>query len=140
MSVRLSATDWIPDGQSGEDSVEVARALRELGCDLIDVSTGQTDPAARPVYGRMYQAYWSELVRNEAKLPTITVGNVTTGDQVNTLVLSGRADLVALARPHLANPHFTLCAAREQGYTGIRTPDPYGIVRPMVPVPAAPSK
>ncbi|MEZ4261793.1 MAG: bifunctional salicylyl-CoA 5-hydroxylase/oxidoreductase [Polyangiaceae bacterium] len=141
MSARISATDWLPGGVTDDDVLALARALKERGCDVVDVSTGMTTPDSRPpFYGRMYQAYWSELVRNEAKLPTITVGNVTTGDQVNTLVLSGRADLVALARPHLANPHFTLCAAREQGYTGIRTPDPYGIVRPMVPVPAVPSK
>ncbi|MEZ5657621.1 MAG: FAD-dependent monooxygenase [Burkholderiaceae bacterium] len=125
MSVRLSATDWIPDGQSGEDSVEVARALRELGCDLIDVSTGQTDPAARPVYGRMYQAVFSEQIRLETGMPTMAVGAITTADQASTLLVSGRADLVALARPHLADPYFTLHAAADYGYRGQPWPVQY---------------
>jgi len=125
LSVRVSATDWIPGGTTGADTVEIARAMKAAGCDLIDVSTGQTDPAARPVYGRMYQASFAEQVRLEAGIATVAVGAITTADQVNTLLLSGRADLVALARPHLADPYFTLHAAAEQDFRGIGWPVQY---------------
>jgi anthraniloyl-CoA monooxygenase len=125
ISVRISATDWIEGGQTAADSVQVARALKSAGCDLMDVSTGQTDPAARPVYGRMYQAGFSEQIRLEVGMPTMAVGAITSGDQVNTLLLSGRADLVALARPHLADPYFTLRAAAEQDYRGAAWPVQY---------------
>ena len=111
MSARISATDWAPGGLSGEDLIAVARLLKEAGCDLIDCSTGQTVPKQKPVYGRMYQAPFSDWVRNEVGIATMTVGAVTTPDQVNTLLAAGKADLVALARPHLANPYFTLQAA-----------------------------
>jgi anthraniloyl-CoA monooxygenase len=120
MSVRVSATDWIPGGNTGDDAVKIARAFRAHGCDLIDVSTGQTDPASKPVYGRMFQATFAEQIRNEVGIATMAVGAITTADQVNTLVASGRADLCALARPHLADPYFTLHAAAEyqaMGYT-----------------------
>jgi anthraniloyl-CoA monooxygenase len=113
MSVRVSATDWIPGGNTGDDAVRIARAFKAHGCDLIDVSTGQTDPASKPVYGRMFQATFAEQIRNEAGIATMAVGAITTADQVNTLVASGRADLCALARPHLADPYFTLHAAAE---------------------------
>jgi anthraniloyl-CoA monooxygenase len=132
MSVRISATDWLPGGITDEDVIAFARALKEHGCDIIDCSTGQTTPDSKPpFYGRMYQAYWSDLVKNEVKIPTITVGNISSADQINTLVLSGRADLCALARPHLANPQFTITAAIEQGWPGVFIPDQYGIVRPL---------
>jgi len=111
MSVRISATDWAPGGLSGEDLVAMSRMLKEAGCDLIDCSTGQTVPTQRPVYGRMYQAPFADWVRNEVGIATMTVGAVTTADQVNTLLASGKADLVALARPHLTNPYFTLQAS-----------------------------
>jgi anthraniloyl-CoA monooxygenase len=111
MSVRISATDWAPGGLSGEDLMALARMLKEAGCDLIDCSTGQTVPQQKPVYGRMYQAPYADWVRNEVGIATMTVGAVTTADQVNTLLASGKADLVALARPHLANPYFTLQAS-----------------------------
>ena len=123
--MRLSATDWIAGGNTGADSVEIARAFKAAGADLIDVSTGQTDPASRPVYGRMYQATFAEQIRLEAGIATMAVGAITTADQVNTLLVSGRADLVALARPHLANPYFTLHAAAEHGFDGITWPKPY---------------
>ena len=113
MSVRISATDWMPGGNTGADAVEIARAFKAHGADLIDVSSGQTDPAAKPVYGRMFQAGFSEQVRYEAGIATMAVGAITTADQVSTLLASGRADLVALARPHLADPYFTLHAAAE---------------------------
>lgn len=116
MAVRLSATDWKDGGLTGEDAVEIARMLKAHGCDLIDVSTGQTVPDARPVYGRMYQTPFSEQIRNEVGIPTITVGNITTADQVNTILAAGKADLCALARPHLRDPHWTLHAATELDY------------------------
>jgi anthraniloyl-CoA monooxygenase len=125
ISVRLSATDWIPGGLTGADSVRVARALKAAGCDLVDVSTGQTDPASSPVYGRMYQAGFAEQIRLEVGIATMAVGAVTTADQVNTLLISGRADLVALARPHLADPYFTLRAAAEADFRGIGWPLQY---------------
>lgn len=139
MSVRISATDWLPGGTEDADVLVLARALKERGVDVIDVSCGMTTPSSRPkFYGRMYQAYWSDMVRNEVKIPTITVGNISSADQINTLILSGRADLCALARPHLANPHFTIGAAIEQGWRESFIPNPYGIVRPIpIPAPAA---
>ena len=116
MSVRISATDWAPGGVDASQSVAVCRLLKEHGCDIIDVSTGQTSTLADPIYGSMYQAPFSDRIRNEAKIPTISVGNIQNWDQVNTLVVSGQADLCALARPHLYDPYFTLHAAAEQNY------------------------
>ena len=115
MSVRISATDWQEGGITGTDSVAIARAFAEAGCDLIDVSSGQTTPDAAPVYGRMFQTPFSDAIRNEAHLATMCVGSITTADQVNTILAAGRADLVALARPHLADPYFALRAAAEHG-------------------------
>ncbi|HEX6691061.1 MAG TPA: bifunctional salicylyl-CoA 5-hydroxylase/oxidoreductase, partial [Burkholderiales bacterium] len=125
MSVRLSATDWAPGGLSGEDLMAAARMLKAAGCDMIDCSTGQTVPYQRPVYGRMYQAPFSDWVRNEVGIATMTVGAVTTADQVNTLLASGKADLVALARPHLANPYFTLQASAWYQHMGQHWPPQY---------------
>jgi anthraniloyl-CoA monooxygenase len=115
MSVRISATDWQDGGIKAEDSVAIARAFADAGVDLIDVSTGQTTPDAEPVYGRMFQTPFSDQIRNEAGLATMCVGAITTADQVNTIVAAGRADLVALARPHLVDPFFTLKAAAWYG-------------------------
>jgi anthraniloyl-CoA monooxygenase len=126
ISVRISASDWVgDDGITGDDAVRIAQAFAGHGCDLIDVSAGQTTPDAEPVYGRMFQTPFSEQVRNEAEVPTIAVGNITTWDQVNTILAAGRADLVALARPHLTNPHFTLQAAAYYGYEPQRWPVQY---------------
>ena len=126
LSVRISATDWVGDtGITGEEAVEIARMLKERACDIVDVSAGQTTPDAKPVYGRMFQTPFSEQVRNEARIPTIAVGNITSSDQVNTILAAGRADLVALARPHLTNPHFTLAASAWYGQTHQRWPLPY---------------
>jgi anthraniloyl-CoA monooxygenase len=111
MSVRISAADWAPGGLSGEDLLALTRMLKDAGCDLIDCSTGQTVPQQRPVYGRMYQAPFADWVRNETGIATMTVGAITSADQVNTLLAAGKADLVALGRPHLANPYFTLQAS-----------------------------
>jgi len=111
LSVRISATDWAPGGLSGEDLMALTRMLKDAGCDMIDCSSGQTVPQQKPVYGRMYQAPFADWVRNEVGIATMTVGAISTADQVNTLLASGKADLVALARPHLANPYFTLQAS-----------------------------
>jgi anthraniloyl-CoA monooxygenase len=103
MSVRISATDWVDSGLSPDEAVLVAQGLSDVGVDLLDVSTGQTVHEARPIYGRMFQT--------PAKVATICVGNITTADQVNTILASGRADLIALGRPHLVDPFFTMKAA-----------------------------
>jgi anthraniloyl-CoA monooxygenase len=125
MSVRISATDWTDGGLTGDDAVQVARLFAQEGCDLIDVSTGQTVPEAEPVYGRMYQTPFSDQIRNEADIATMAVGAITTADQVNTIVAAGRADLVALARPHLADPSFTLKAAAWYGAPALHCPPQY---------------
>jgi anthraniloyl-CoA monooxygenase len=125
MSVRISATDWEEGGLSGDDAVAVARLFAQAGCDLIDVSSGQTTPDAEPVYGRMYQTPFSDQIRNEAGLATMCVGAITTADQVNTILAAGRADLVALARPHLVDPFFTMRAAAWYGAAGIHCPPQY---------------
>lgn len=116
VSVRISATDWAPNGFDAQQSVVFARELKKHGCDIMDVSTGQTTTSAQPVYGSMYQAPFADKIRNEAGLPTISVGNIQNWDQINTLIVTGQCDLCALARPHLADPYFTLHAAAEQGY------------------------
>jgi anthraniloyl-CoA monooxygenase len=115
MSVRISATDWAEGGISEADSIAMARAFAEAGVDLVDVSTGQTSPASRPVYGRMFQTPFSDAIRNEAEVRTMCVGNITSADQMNTILAAGRADLVALGRPHLADPSFMLKAAAWYG-------------------------
>ncbi|WP_306225503.1 bifunctional salicylyl-CoA 5-hydroxylase/oxidoreductase [Bosea beijingensis] len=115
MSVRISATDWVEGGLSAADSVAIAEAFGAEGCDLVDVSTGQTARESRPVYGRMFQTPFSDRIRNEAEVATMCVGNITTADQVNTIIAAGRADLVALGRPHLADPSFVLRAAAWYG-------------------------
>ncbi|WP_317995663.1 bifunctional salicylyl-CoA 5-hydroxylase/oxidoreductase [Vulcanimicrobium alpinum] len=125
MSVRISATDWVPGGITPDDALVVARAFHDAGADLIDVSAGQTSRAARPVYGRMFQTPFSDAIRNELGIATMAVGNITDADMVNGIIASGRADLVALARPHLADPYFTLHAAAQLGYDEQRWPNPY---------------
>jgi anthraniloyl-CoA monooxygenase len=126
MSVRISATDWVEDGISADEAVEAARAFGAAGADIIHVSTGQTTPDAKPVYGRMFQTPYSDRIRNEAGVPTIAVGNITEADQVNGIIAAGRADLCALGRPHLADPHWTLHAAAQLGWTEQPWPDQYG--------------
>ena len=111
MSMRISATDWKEGGLSGPESVEVAKAFAEAGCDLIDVSTGQTVHDAKPVFGRMFQTPYSDRIRNEAGLATMCVGAISNPDQINTILTAGRADLVAVGRAHLVDPFMTLRAA-----------------------------
>ena len=125
MSVRISATDWVEGGITGDDAVLIARAFRDAGADLLDVSAGQTSTLAKPVYGRMFQTPFSDRVRNEAGVPTMAVGNITEPDQCNAIIASGRADLCALARPHLSDPHFTLQSAARLGYTEQAWPKQY---------------
>lgn len=125
MSVRVSASDWAEGGLSEQDLVTFARALREAGADLIDVSTGQTVPWQKPVYGRMYQTPFSDLLRNSVDIATIAVGNIFEADHVNSIIAAGRADLCALARPHLADPSWTLHAAAAQNWTQQHWPKAY---------------
>ena len=126
MSVRISATDWAgEDGVTPDEAVAIARAFAEAGADMIDVSAGQTWAEAKPVYGRMFQTPFSDKIRNEAKLATMAVGNITDADQANAILASGRADLVALARPHLVDPSWTLRAAAAANYRDVLVPPPY---------------
>jgi anthraniloyl-CoA monooxygenase len=126
MSVRISATDWMgADGVTGSEAVEIAMAFAAAGADIIDVSAGQTTPEAKPIYGRMFQTPFSDRIRNEAGLATMAVGNITEADQVNQILLAGRADLVCLGRPHLADPYWTLHAAVAAGDEATAWPLPY---------------
>jgi anthraniloyl-CoA monooxygenase len=117
MSVRISATDWVDGGITGDDAVEIARAFQRAGVDLMDVSAGQTSIKARPIYGRMFQTPFSDRIRNEIGIATMAVGNITEPDHLNGIIAAGRADLCALARPHLSDPHFALRAAAGLGYS-----------------------
>jgi anthraniloyl-CoA monooxygenase len=125
MSVRISATDWVEGGITGEDAVDVARAFAGAGADIIDVSAGQTNTHARPIYGRMFQTPFSDRIRNEAGIATMAVGNIFEPDHVNSIIAAGRADLCCLARPHLAEPYWTLHAAVQLGYDQIAWPVQY---------------
>ena len=124
ISVRLSATDWMPDGFTPDDAVIVARLLKTAGCDILDVSAGQTVPQARPKYGRLFQTPFADRVRHEAGIPTMTVGNISSWADVNSILAAGRADLCVLARGHLFDPYWTRHAAYEQGYD-LPWPNPY---------------
>ena len=126
ISVRISAEDWVGErGTSGDDAVEIAKLFHHNGADIIHVSAGQTSSEQKPTYGRMFQAHLSEQVRLEAGVPTMAVGNITTADQVNTILAAGRADLVTLGRPHLSNPFFTLHAAAHYNWETQYWPDQY---------------
>jgi anthraniloyl-CoA monooxygenase len=125
ISVRLSAHDWVPGGLTPDDAVEVARLFREAGADMIDVSSGQVSKQERPVYGRMFQTPFADRIRNEAGIPTIAVGAIFEADHVNSIIASGRADLCAIARPHLADPSWTLHETAKLGYTDIAWPKQY---------------
>jgi anthraniloyl-CoA monooxygenase len=126
ISVRISANDWVgPDGITPQDAVAISRMLVEAGVDLIDVSAGQTSKQAKPVYGRMFQTPFSDRIRNEVGVATLAVGNIYDADHVNSILMAGRADLVCLARPHLANPYWTLHAGADAHYEGTSWPKPY---------------
>jgi anthraniloyl-CoA monooxygenase len=127
MSVRISATDWVDGGLDTDEAVAVAQAFVDHGVDLVDVSTGQVSKAERPAYGRSYQTPYADAIRNRVGCATMAVGAISSYDDVNSLLLAGRADLVALGRPHLYDPHWTLHAAADQGYVGAAAewPDPW---------------
>ncbi len=118
MTVRVSATDWVPGGIEGADAVQIARAFAQAGADAIDVSTGQVTPEETPAFGRSYQTPFADAIRHKAGIATIAVGVISSYDDVNSIILAGRADLCALARAHLYDPNWTLHAAAAQGYSG----------------------
>ncbi|WP_326799092.1 bifunctional salicylyl-CoA 5-hydroxylase/oxidoreductase [Streptomyces sp. NBC_01808] len=124
VTVRISATDWAEGGTTAADAVAVARAFAAHGAAAIDVSTGQVVADEQPAFGRSYQTPYADRIRAETGIPVIAVGAISSWDDVNSLILAGRADLCALARPHLYDPHWTLHAAAEQGYTGPGAPWP----------------
>jgi anthraniloyl-CoA monooxygenase len=125
LSVRISAEDWAPGGICEADVLAAACAFKEAGVNLISVSTGQTVPDQQPVYGRMWQTPYADLIRNSVGIPTVAVGNIFEADHINTIVGAGRADLCAIARPHLVDPAWTLHAAASQRYGAQWWPDPY---------------
>jgi anthraniloyl-CoA monooxygenase len=123
--VRISATDWAPGGLSEDDLFAIARGFAGAGADLIDVSTGQTVPHQSPTYGRMYQVPFAEAIRNALGIRTMCVGAITEPGQVNTIIGCRRADLVAIGRPHLTDPMWSLRAAAWYGVRAVRPPLPY---------------
>ncbi|MBC7942797.1 MAG: bifunctional salicylyl-CoA 5-hydroxylase/oxidoreductase [Chitinophagaceae bacterium] len=125
ISVRISAHDWVEGGITPDDAVAIARAFKAAGADLIDCSSGQVSKLEKPVYGRMFQTPFADRVRNEAGIPTIAVGAISEADHVNSIVAAGRADLCAVARPHLANPAWTLMEAAKIGYLNVAWPQQY---------------
>jgi len=129
MSIRISATDWVEDGLDPEDAIQVARAFAAAGVDIMDISAGGTTTQARPVYGRMFQTPLSDRIRQATGIPTMAVGNIYETDHVNSIIAAGRADLCCLARPHLADPYWTLHAASQLGYQGQNWPVQYSAGR-----------
>jgi anthraniloyl-CoA monooxygenase len=127
MTVRISATDWYEGGITGADAIQIARGFGAAGADAIDVSTGQVTPDEQPAFGRSYQAPYADAIRNQAGIATIAVGVISSFDDVNSLILAGRADLCAIGRAHLYDPNWTLHAAAEQGYNGpaVTWPQPW---------------
>ena len=125
ISVRISSHDWVEGGITPQDAVAIARLFRAAGADMIDCSSGQVSKQERPVFGRMFQTPFSDRIRNEAGIATIAVGGIYEADHVNGIIAAGRADLCAVARPHLANPAWTLMEAARIGYTGAAWPRQY---------------
>ncbi|HET9169234.1 MAG TPA: bifunctional salicylyl-CoA 5-hydroxylase/oxidoreductase [Actinospica sp.] len=138
-AVRISATDWLPDGNTEHDAVEIARAFITHGADAIDVSSGQVAKEESPAFGRSYQTPFADRIRHEVAAATgtavIAVGAIASYDDVNSILLAGRADLCALGRTHLYDPHWTLHAAAEQEYrgAGAQWPLPYAAGRRKPP-------
>jgi anthraniloyl-CoA monooxygenase len=125
VSVRISAHDWVEGGITPADSVAIARAFKDAGADMIDCSSGQVSADQKPTYGRMYQTPFADRIRNEAGIATVAVGAISEADHVNSIIAAGRADLCAIARPHLANPAWTLAEAARIGYTAHDWPRQY---------------
>ncbi|MEO6270736.1 MAG: bifunctional salicylyl-CoA 5-hydroxylase/oxidoreductase [Lautropia sp.] len=125
ISVRISAHDWVEGGITPDDAVAIARSFKEAGADMIDCSSGQVSKDEKPVYGRMFQTPFADRIRNEAGIPTIAVGAISEADHVNSIIAAGRADLCAVARPHLANPAWTLMEAAKIGYLEVQWPQQY---------------
>jgi anthraniloyl-CoA monooxygenase len=125
MSVRISAHDWVEGGITPADAVQIARALKAGGADMIDCSSGQVSAVQKPTYGRMYQTPFADRIRQEAGIGTIAVGAISEADHVNSIIAAGRADLCAVARPHLANPAWTLTEAAKIGFTEVMWPRQY---------------
>jgi len=132
MSARISAVDWMPGGMEPEDAVEVARLLEAHGCDIVDVSAGQTVPDQRPAYGRLFQTPFADRIRHEVGIATMALGNISSYMDVNTIIAAGRADLCVLARAHLFDPYWTRHAAWMLGYP-LPWPDPYKSVERYTP-------
>jgi anthraniloyl-CoA monooxygenase len=132
MSVRISAHDWVPGGITPDDAVRIARAFKDAGADMIDCSSGQVSKREKPVYGRMFQTPFSDRIRNEAGIATIAVGAISEADHVNSIIAAGRADLCAVARPHLANPAWTLTEAARIGFPAVSWPKPYRAAKPQL--------
>jgi anthraniloyl-CoA monooxygenase len=125
ISVRLSCHDWYPGGNTADDAVAIARLFKDAGADIIDCSSGQVVADQKPVYGRMYQTPFADRIRNEVGIPTVAVGSIFEADHVNMVIAAGRADLCAVARPHLADPAWTLHEAAKIGHAEIAWPLPY---------------
>jgi anthraniloyl-CoA monooxygenase len=125
MSVRISAHDWVEGGITPDDAVAIGKAFKAAGADMIDCSSGQVSKQQQPVYGRMYQTPFADRIRNEARIPTIAVGAISEADHVNSIIAAGRADLCAIARPHLANPSWALLEAAKIGYMDVQWPRQY---------------
>ena len=132
MSVRISAHDWVEGGIAPADAVQIAQAFKAAGADMIDCSSGQVSPHQKPTYGRMYQTPFADRIRQEAHIATMAVGAISEADHVNSVIAAGRADLCAVARPHLANPAWTLTEAARIGYTGLSWPQSYVSGKPQL--------
>jgi anthraniloyl-CoA monooxygenase len=132
LSVRISAHDWVEGGITPSDAVEIARAFKAAGADMIDCSSGQVSALQKPTYGRMYQTPFADRIRQEAGIATIAVGAISEADHVNSILAAGRADLCAVARPHLANPAWTLTEAARIGFKDLAWPAPYVSGKPQL--------
>ncbi len=132
ISVRISAHDWVEGGITPADAVAIARAFKAAGADMIDCSSGQVSPLQKPTYGRMYQTPFADRIRQEAGIATIAVGAISEADHVNSILAAGRADLCAIARPHLANPAWTLTEAARIGHTAQPWPAAYASAKPQL--------
>ena len=132
ISVRISATDWIEEGITPQDAVEIARAFKNIGCDILDVSSGQVVSEEKPEYGRLFQLPFSDRVRLEAEIPTMTVGNIQSYADANSIIASGRGDICVIARMHLFDPYWTRHAANQLNYH-LNMPNQYKSVQNYTP-------